>query len=74
MAHLIRENASKKKGRMSELFTNKIFEFTFVSIFADMTIESVGFTLKKLALESAIVNLKPTNARGGKIQRAHNFH
>ena len=44
MAHLIRENAGKKTKRISELFTNKIFEFTFVSIFADMTIESEGFT------------------------------
>ncbi len=38
MAHLIRENAGKKTKWISELFTNKIFEFTFVSIFADMTI------------------------------------
>ena len=38
MAHIIRENAGKKTKTISELFTNKIFEFTFVSIFADMTI------------------------------------
>ena len=38
MAHIIRENAGKKTKRISELFTNKTFEFTFVSIFADMTI------------------------------------
>ena len=39
MAHIVRENAGKKTKMISELFTNKIFEFTFVSIFADMTIE-----------------------------------
>ena len=38
MAHIIRENAGKKTKMISELFTYKIFEFTFVSIFADMTI------------------------------------
>ena len=38
MAHIVRENAGKKTKMISELFTNKIFEFTFVSIFADMTI------------------------------------
>ena len=38
MAHIIRENADKKTKTISELFTNNIFEFTFVSIFADMTI------------------------------------
>ena len=38
MAHIIRKNAGKKTRTISELFTNKIFEFTFVSIFADMTI------------------------------------
>ena len=38
MAHIIRENAGKKTKTISELFTNKFFEFTFVSIFADMTI------------------------------------
>ena len=39
MAHIIRENAGEKTKTISELFTNKIFEFTFVSIFADMTIQ-----------------------------------
>ena len=38
MAHIVRENAGKKTKMISELFTYKIFEFTFVSIFADMTI------------------------------------
>ena len=38
MAHITRENAGKKPKTISELFTNKTFEFTFVSIFADMTI------------------------------------
>ena len=38
MAHIIRENAGKKTKTISELFTNIFFEFTFVSIFADMTI------------------------------------
>ena len=38
MAHIVRENAGKKTKTIFELFTYKIFEFTFVSIFADMTI------------------------------------
>ena len=38
MAHIIRKNAGKKTKTIYELFTDKIFEFTFVSIFADMTI------------------------------------
>ena len=38
MAHIIRKNAGRKTKTISELFTDKIFEFTFVSIFADMTI------------------------------------
>ena len=38
MAHKIRESAGNKQKTISELFTNKTFEFTFVSIFADMTI------------------------------------
>ena len=38
MAHKFRESAGKKQKTIPELFTNKIFEFTFVSIFADMTI------------------------------------
>ena len=42
MAHIIRENAGEKTKTISELFTNKIFEFTFVSIFADMTIHVRG--------------------------------
>ena len=41
MAHIIRKNAGKKTRTIFELFTNKIFEFTFVSIFADMTIYPV---------------------------------
>ena len=42
MAHIIRENAGKKTETISELFTNRIFEFTFVSIFADMTIHRLA--------------------------------
>ena len=38
MAHIVRENAGKKTKTIFEFFTYKIFEFTFVSIFADMTI------------------------------------
>ena len=38
MAHIIRESVGKKTKTISELFTNKVFEFTFVTIFADMTI------------------------------------
>ena len=41
MAHIVRENAGKKTKMISELFTYKIFEFTFVSIFADMTIPNL---------------------------------
>ena len=46
MAHIIRENAGKKTKTISELFTNNIFEFTFVSIFADMTILTEGQNIK----------------------------
>ena len=53
MAHLIRENAGKETKMISELFTNKSFEFTFVSIFADMTIP--GFLLKPILWIELIV-------------------
>ena len=42
MAHIIRKNAGKKTKLISELFANKIFEFTFASIFADMTIGNLA--------------------------------
>ena len=41
MAHIIRKKAGRKTKTISELFTNKLFEFTFVSIFADMTIKAI---------------------------------
>ena len=41
MARLVRKNADKKTKTISELFVYKIFEFTFVSIFADITLLKV---------------------------------
>ena len=42
MAH---KNVGKKPKTISELFTSKSFEFTFVSIFADMTIRSSHYQI-----------------------------
>ena len=38
MAHIIRENAGKKFRMISELFTNKNFEYTFVLFVSDQSL------------------------------------
>ena len=38
MAHIIRENAGKKIKMISELFTNKNFEYTFVLFVSDQSL------------------------------------
>jgi hypothetical protein len=38
MAHIIRENAGKKFKKISELFINKNFEYTFVLFVSDQSL------------------------------------